>query len=164
MYTNQCLAPVYTRTARFDIDTPIQVKLVNRDTTVCLFSNVKDSLVIKSQTKPLIIWFKDSLQVTDTLYKGYANTYSSIISSPRFIWAQVQNLCGAVNTKDLTKNALLDGRNQYQLFPKPTINSPYTLSACIGETITIKPSLSGGRPGFQQCIIQTKDSENNIPM
>jgi hypothetical protein len=158
MYTNQCLAPVYTRTARFDIDTPIQVKLVNRDTTVCLYSNVKDSLIVKSQTKPLIIWFKDSLNVTDTLYKGYANTYSSIISSPRFVWAQVQNLCGTVNTKDLSKNALLDGRNQYQLFPKPVINSPDTLSACIGETITIKPTLSGGRPGFQQCIIQTKDS------
>lgn len=158
VYINQCLAPVYTRTARFDIDTPIQVKLIHRDTTVCLYSNVKDSLIIKSQTMPTIIWFKDSLQVTDTLDKGNANSLYSIISSPRYIWAQVSNLCGTVNTKDLTKNALNDGRNQYQLFPKPEINNPDTISACIGETITIKPILTGGRPGFQQCIIQTKDS------
>lgn len=157
-YRNVCLAPVYSRTAIVNLDSNLVVNFYNNDTMVCLSSTIKDSIKIKSKVLPQITWYNDSLSTSIILQKGTSNYYMSTIKKPMSIWAEVSNLCGTIKSKDLTKPAKLNGRNEYSLFPVPTITTLDTLMACVGETITIAPALSGGRPGYQKLLITTEDS------
>lgn len=157
-YTNICLAPVYTRIASIRLDSLLDVKLYNRDSTLCKNSVLSDSVSVKSKIPSLITWYNDSLSFTNVLQKGLSKVVSNHFSRPMSIWAEVANLCGIVKTKDVSKPALSNGRNDYGLFPQPQISIKDTLMACVGETININPVLSGGRPGYRQLIIQTEDS------
>jgi hypothetical protein len=157
-YKNVCLAPVYSRSAIVKLDSNLVVNFYNKDTTVCLASTIKDSIKVKSKVPAKITWYNDSASASIVLQKGTANTYTTTIKRPMAIWAEVSNLCGITKSKDLTKPAKLNGRNDYSLFPVPSITAVDTLRACVGETISLGPTLSGGRPGFQKLLIKTEDS------
>lgn len=157
-YRNVCLAPVYSRNAIVKLDSNLVVNFFNKDTTVCFASTIKDSLKIKSKVPAIISWYNDSLSTSILLQKGLLNSYTTIVKKPLSIWVEVSNLCGTIKTKDLSKPAKLNGRNEYSLFPVPSITSVDTLMACVGEVISVGPTLSGGRPGFQKLKITTEDS------
>ena len=157
-YKNVCLAPVYSRSASVKLDSNLVVNFYNKDTTVCFASTIKDSIKVKSKVPAKITWYNDSASASIVLQKGTSNTYTTTIKRPLAIWAEVSNLCGITKSKDLTKSAKLNGRNDYSLFPVPSITAVDTLRACVGETISLGPTLSGGRPGFQKLLIKTEDS------
>ncbi len=166
-YSNVCLAPVYTRIASIQADSLLDIKFYNKDTTICLGSIYNDSVKVKSKLPATVTWYSDSLTFSNELQKGLNTKYSNKIKYPMSIWAKVENLCGTIVTRDLSKIPKLNGRNDYTIFAKPTITIADTLLACIGENFTISPLLSGGKPGAQKLIITTKDSasiRNNITL
>ncbi|MES2618646.1 MAG: S8 family serine peptidase [Bacteroidota bacterium] len=158
VYLNACLAPVITRTAVIRLDSVLVVKFYNRDTIVCKGSTITDSIKIVSKIPPIVSWYNDTLSTSVLLQKSNSPYFIAKKTKPMSIWAEVLNLCGNVKTKDLTKPASGNGRNEYTLFAAPAIAIADTLIACVGETIIINPVLSGGRPGFQKLMIKTEDS------
>ncbi|MDI1233807.1 MAG: S8 family serine peptidase [bacterium] len=164
-YKNICLAPVYSKVAVVKLDSNLIINFFNKDTTVCFASLIKDSINIISKVPAQITWYNDSSSTSTVLQKGLSNNFSTTIKKSMSIWAEVSNLCGTIKSKDISKPAKLNGRNEYSLFPIPSITSADTLMACVGETITLGPTLSGGRPGYQKLKIITEDSiyfQNNI--
>ncbi len=157
-YRNICLAPVYTRNAVIRLDSILNVQFFNKDTIVCKGSITLDSVKVISKIPSTISWYNDSLSYSLLLQKSTLPYFVNKINRPINLWAEIKNLCGSIKTKDLTKPAKTNGRNDYTLFPAPVITIKDTFIACVGETIKISPTLSGGRPGFQKLLFKTEDS------
>lgn len=157
-YTNVCTAPVYTRSALYEIDSAIQLRLINIDSSVCRTSVLFDSVKLISQTPAKIIWFSDSAAKTDTLQIGFSNKISFKANYSQSIWVSATNHCGEVRSKNNSLNQKLDGKNTYTLFSRPQIIIADTIWACIGEKIKIQPSILGGKPMQNNVYFKTTDS------
>jgi hypothetical protein len=157
-YTNICLAPVYTHSAFYQIDTPLQFSFKEMDTIVCFKSVWLDSVSFNSVTKPFVTWYKDSFNQTKIIYSGEQYSMASTIKYPQSIWFEMSNYCETKQSKDLTKPLDNNGLSTYSVYSKPSIQINDVLDACVGETISIQPLLTGGKPGKQTLIIETEDS------
>jgi len=157
-YTNVCLALVYTRSALFEIDSAIQLSLINIDSSVCRTSVLFDSVKLFSQTPAKIIWFSDSVSKTDTLQIGFSNKISFNANHSQSIWVSATNYCGEVRSKNLNFNPKIDGKNTYTLYNKPQIIIADTIWACMGEKITIQPTILDGKPMQNNIFFKTIDS------
>ncbi|MDP2174306.1 MAG: S8 family serine peptidase [Bacteroidota bacterium] len=157
-YTNNCLAPVYSHSAYYQIDTPLNITFKELDTTVCFQSLWRDSVSFKSVTKPFVTWYRDSFNQTKIIQSGEYYSVLTSITYPQSIWLEISNFCETKQTKDLSKSFRRNGLNTYLLHPKPEIQIPDIIDACIGEILNINPILLGGKPGQQVLIIQTEDS------
>jgi hypothetical protein len=157
-YTNICLAPVYSHSAFYQIDTLLHFSFKERDTTVCYNSIWKDSVSYKSVTKPFVTWYRDSFIQTKISFSGEKYSLLSTITYPQSIWFEISNYCETKQSKDLTKPLQNNGLSTYQIYSKPVIQMDDVIEACVGETISIQPLLNGGKPGQQVLLIETEDS------
>jgi hypothetical protein len=157
-YTNICLAPVYSHSAFYQIDTPLNFFFKELDTTVCFQSMWRDSVSFNSVTKPYVTWYRDSFNQSKIIENGENYSVINTITYPQSIWLEISNYCETKQTKNLSKPFKSNGLNTYLLHPKPEIIIPENIDACIGELINIQPQLIGGKPGQQILLIQTDDS------